>query len=124
MKLKEVIDQVTELKPSQYQNTTFATWISLLDSQIYKECISKYEGTGVDEEPGPYDATADAETVLLVPEPYSELYVFYVSAQIDLWNAEISRYNNNMAMYNTRLSELKVWYNGTHLRKQTAIIEI
>ena len=50
-----------------------------------------------------------------MPEPYADVYIKYLFAQIDFVNAEFARYNNSAAMYNTALSAYANFYRRTHL---------
>ncbi len=43
---------------------------------------------------------ADDDALLCVPEPYADVYVKYLFAQIDFVNGEFARYNNSMVMFN------------------------
>ena len=73
---------------------------------------------------GPYDPEQDMDTVLMVPEPYSDVYVKYLAAQIDYHNAEFARYNNSMVMYNMALTAFADWYNRTHMPLQNNYISV
>ena len=64
------------------------------------------------------------DTVLMVPDPYSSLYIKYLTAQIDFYNNEIARYNNSMAMFHVALSAFVDAYNRTHMPKQDNYIRI
>ena len=58
-----------------------------------------------------YDQDTDADHVLLIPEPWSQAYVFYLLAQIDYFNQETFSYNNNMSRFNAELQRFFDWYN-------------
>lgn len=119
MKIQDAISDVNALKPSQYDDMRMMKWLSDLDMKIWDETISWHENAS--ERPAEY---TDKETTLLVVEPYSELYIMYLSAQVDYWNGEYGRYNNSMAMFNTKLDEFARWYNKTHMPKQDVYIEV
>jgi len=72
---------------------------------------------------GPYDPEKDMDTVLLVPEPYSSLYVKYIAAQVDYYNGEIGRYNNSMVMFNMALASFADFYNRTNMPRQDNYIQ-
>lgn len=97
MTVKEAITQTDFIKPNQYDEQAKAKWLSQLDGMIWNEVISRYEEG---EPPGIYQYPQDAAKELLVPEPYSDLYIKYLSAQIDFSNAEYGRYNNEMMLFN------------------------
>lgn len=112
MKILEAITQLQGIKPNQYDDETHIRWLSDLDGLIFNEIIRWHEGA--DEVPhGPY-STDDLDTELLVQEPYSDVYIKYLAAQVDFFNAEMARYNNSMVMFNVALSTYADWYNRTH----------
>jgi len=74
--------------------------------------------------PWPYDPAKDMDAVLLVPEPYSGLYVKYIAAQVDYYNGEIGRYNNSMVMFNMALAQFIDYYNRTNMHRQDNYVRI
>ena len=56
-------------------------------------------------------------TVLLVPEPYSELYRWYLEMQIDLVNMELAKHNNSLMLFENAWREYAGMYHRTHLPK-------
>ena len=63
---------------------------------------------------GGYDRTDESgadSVVLLAPEPYSQLYVYYLCAQIDMQNQEFDLYRNNAALYNKAYSDYASYCN-------------
>lgn len=117
MKLTEAVMRVQTLKPSQYSIEDMTRWVSELDGLLYKEYVTWHEGVE-DVAHGPYDPIEDAETELMVPDPYSDVYIKYLMAQIDFYNYEISRYNQSMIMYNSALSAYTDWLNRNYMPKQ------
>lgn len=145
MTIQEAIDGITELKPHAYTDLKLAGWLSNLDRQIWRDVISWHENTAVavdydDDgvlitdmpEPDKYEMVAGVgeapdtapDVTLMVGEPYTDLYLMYLAAQIDYWNGEIGRYNNSMTMYNSKLAEYGNDYNRTHTPKQPVQNEI
>ena len=53
--------------------------------------------------------------MLLVPFPYTDMYLFYLSAPIDLGNAEIAKYNNNKQLFNNAYLTFSDYYTRTHM---------
>lgn len=114
MTINEAIAQVNALKPNTYDDAIKVAWLSNLDGQIYVECIRTHEGAEDIAMPL-YDKDVDMDTELLVKEPYSDLYVKYMAAQIDYHNAEFGRYGNSMVMFNASLDDFYAWYTRTHM---------
>ena len=130
MTIMGVITLLQSVKPHQYSEDTVIHWISDLEGLLYREIVCGHEmpvdevGYAVEIPHGPYDPEQDMDTVLMVPEPYSDVYVKYLAAQIDYHNAEFARYNNSMVMYNMALSALADWHNRNHMPLQNNYISI
>lgn len=116
MTLQEALAACDRMKPNACSETDKRRWLSDLDGLIDHEILAAHEGS-----PAPfsgYDDATPGDTVLLVPEPYADVYIKYLFAQIDFVNAEFARYNNSAAMYNTALSAYANFYRRTHLPLQ------
>ena len=131
MTLNDVITEVGALKTHQYTNAQVVAWLYRLDLKILNEIINQhyhYDADGELEDdvtaPEAYASSDgdDLATVLLVDDPYSELYIPYIYAMIDFNNGEFARYNNSMVMYNSMLQDYANWYNRTYTPKQTYYI--
>lgn len=111
------------MKPNQYEKETKIGWLSNLDGMIKKEIIDTHVGGDLIAFTG-YSIDTDLSTVLLVPEPYSDVYVKYLFTQIDFNNAEFTRYNNSMAMFNAAYSTYQNYYNRTVMPLQPNSITV
>lgn len=98
MKLREAIEKVNRLKENEYGESQIAEWVTELENYMIDNVFNKAEG--FDYEKKEYEYEESAEEELLVPDPYSELYVHYIASKIDYWNREMDSYNNSVAMYN------------------------
>ena len=106
MKIKDIIDLVDLKEPNSYSENEKIKWLSDLDGKIFNEVILTHEHDA-DAEFTPYTAKTDE---LLLDAPYGEdIYVHYVIARIAAGNAEVSRYNQQIAMYNAAYSQ---WWNN------------
>lgn len=61
----------------------------------------------------------DSEKELLVGQPYDELYVHWLCAQIDWNNREYEGYNNENAMFESVYRTFRNAYNRSHMPLQT-----
>lgn len=121
MKIIEAISRTDELKTNDYEQSEKVRWLAELDNKIYEEIIKTHEG-GCDVTYTPYTAdTALDTTELLADDAYAEMYIAWLSAKIDLNNAEIGKYNNQITEFNALYSAFWRWYNRTHAPKNTAI---
>jgi hypothetical protein len=123
MTIMEAVVALQELKPHQYDEATIVRWLSNLDGLLYNEAVKWHEGTeGLPH--GPYGPESDMDAVLMVPEPYSDVYIQYLSAQIEYHNGETGRYQNAMVMYNMALSAAQDYLNRTRMPRQDNYIII
>lgn len=113
MKIAEALDKINIFRPNQYSEKDKIGWLSNIDMSLYDAVVKQYEGA---EEFKGYDETTDIHTTdLLVKEPYAEdIYMYYLAMQIDFYNAEMGKYNNDALMYNTAYTTWRNEYNRVH----------
>jgi hypothetical protein len=112
MTLIEAIEMVDNLKPNQYDYAMKIKWLSDLDRSIVDEIISQHENPdNVAMDFNGYNEETDQDTMLIVNDPYSDIYVQYLIMKIDYFNNEPIRYNNSATMFNSRYLEYAKWYN-------------
>lgn len=132
MKIEEALALVDNLKPNQYDDQVKIKWLSDLDGKVFKEVIKTHELPFVEVEKIS-EITGESYTVLeqiepvyagyteydmgkelLVNEPYSDIYTYYIFAMIDFHNQEMDRYTNSMLMFNAKYDEFAAYYNRTY----------
>lgn len=114
--IKEIIEYVDSVKPNQYTTAQKIEWLSELDWQIYKEVMLTNEAEDVIEFSGYKEG--DEEKFLIVEEPFSNLiYCPYIEAKIDYNNAEYSKFNNSMTMFNSTYQEYQKYYRKNHKQR-------
>lgn len=113
MKIAEAIDKIDVFRPNQFSQKDKISWLSNIDRSLYDAVIKQYKEAEVFEG---YDETTDIhKTDLLIKEPYAEdIYMYYLAMQIDFYNAETGKYNNDAVMYNTAYTAWRNEYNRTH----------
>ena len=105
--MNSTIAYIDSVKPNVFEEETKYNWLNRLEGMISVEVHG-------DAEPAQYDLPADADTELLVPHPYDDIYALYVGAMIDFYNKEYNNYNNSMLMFQERLEAYKRWYIQRH----------
>ena len=120
MTIQEAITQTDDLKPNYYSDEQKIRWLSRLDKQIRLEIIDTHEGAPEEAFSG-YTAETDTDTVLLVPEPYDEVYIHWLQTQIDLNNAEYEKFNNSNMLFAAAYSSYANAYNRSHMPKETRV---
>ena len=117
MTIAEAIARANELKPNVFKDNIKRDWLSDLDSTVMIEIIRTHEG---DEEYtgfAGYDDSTDGSTVLLAPEPYSDMYVLWLISKIDFYNGEFDRYSNTAAEWGAKYRDFADFWNRTHTPK-------
>lgn len=121
MTIAEAIAMIDALKTNKYTSAQKIRWLSDCDSTIFNDIILTHDPD--DDTPetfAGYTSATSTSTVLLAPAPHDMLYIWYMGAQIDLANRELSMYNNSISLFNTVLQGYASYYNRTHLPIQQA----
>ena len=100
------------MPPNLFTTPDTQRCLERLDGQVLSEVI----GTHAEIAPDAASGTAyTAATELLVPFPYAEeLYTAYIFSQIDLLNAEITRYTQAATQLAAAWRQYADWYNRSH----------
>jgi len=118
MKICEAIAQIDNLKPNTYSVKQKIYWLSQLESMVKRLVIDTHEGGEAISFDG-FQENVNPETVLLMPEPFSMAYVYWLEAQIHYANEDIDMYNSAILMFNASFSEYKADYKRNHVSKGT-----
>ncbi len=122
MTIQDAITQINNVKPHHYDDATVIRWLSDLDGLLFHENVRWHRSCDKIQH-GPY-CPDKLNTVLMVPEPYSDVYIKYCAAQIDYHNGETDRYNQSVVMFTLAQEAFIDWFNRTHMPKQRSYISI
>lgn len=117
MTIIEAIERIDASKPNACTQEEKIAWLSELDGMIKRDIIDTHE----DGEEIIFDGYTDETPVgteLIVGKPYDELYVHYLEAKIDYFNAEYTRYNNSSIKFSDAYSNYAKDYNRSHMPKK------
>lgn len=117
MTIQDAIIRTDALTHNTYTNSDKINWLSRMDSMVKRLIIDTHEGAEAVSFTG-YDDGTDMDTVLLVPEPFDEVYLRWMEAQICYHNGEYDKYNNAIILFNTAFDAYKSYYTQTHLPLQ------
>jgi len=80
MNLRELLTTVDQLRPNAFTDAEKIRMVNTVEGRIYKDILSKYEG----EEPVfvPF-AEGQEERELVVPVPFTNIYVYYLISMMD-----------------------------------------
>jgi hypothetical protein len=112
--VKQIIELVQRLRPSEYQTSDLLQWLNELEGRIFEQVIRTHIG-------GPEKRTVFDETnweqTPLAGGAYEALYTNWLFAMIAYYNAEELRHNNHIVMHNELMDMFKAQYNQEHLPK-------
>lgn len=114
MTIQEAITRLDALIFNTYSNDDKIRWLSGLDTAIKQQIIDTHEG-GQDVKFFGYTPHTPADTVLLVPAPFDEVYLRWMEAQIHYHNGEYDKYNAAIILYNTAFDAYASYYNKHHM---------
>lgn len=120
MKVLEAIYEADALNPNTYPVQQKVRWLSRLDLRVQCEVIGTHED-GVE----PYtgyergDINSELDRELLVGEPFCEMYVHWLTAQIAYCNREIAGFNAANAMFEAVYGDFRRQYHAAHRPKSS-----
>lgn len=119
MTVPEVLMEIGRVKPHQYTPDTLTRWLSELDGRVWEDLLSNY--LPEEQKPAfPYSG-GDALTQLLIPFPHDDIYIKWLTAQIDFHNGDFERYNNAMMMWQEQYQGYLDSYTRSHKGKAVYI---
>lgn len=110
MTVREAIDKTDALMPNVCAYAKKASLLAALDERTENEFFSYFSDnarcfSGGYEEP-------DKE--LLIPDPFSELYVSYLALKTALSEGDVAAFSNFSQLFNTEYLAFKNWYIRFH----------
>ena len=113
MKIIEALNAIDDIYPNTCTTEEKVGWLSTLDEKVKKSIIDTHEG-GDNVVFERYTADTSLDTELLIPSPYTDVYLYWLQAKIDYWNGETKRYNNSISQYNAEYRAFENAYNREH----------
>ena len=113
VKIKDIISQFNALKPNQFDDKLKLKWLSDFDGMVYDTVLTTHEGEVSEWKPYTND-----EEILLIEDPYSEVYISLLTYKVDYFNQEYDKYNYSALMFASQLEAYQNYYNRTHLPLQ------
>lgn len=110
MTLQEALDITDEMKPNMMRRDLKIKYITEIEQLIHEEILMAHEHTPEEEEKPVYTEETDPGAVLIVPDPYSMVYVYWVMTKIDMQNQEDARYNIDRAHFENQYDAMSDWW--------------
>jgi len=122
MTIAQALAQIDALAPNTFSAAEKLRWLSEAEGHVAEEILKAQQGAESVSFFG-YDETTDTATALLAPPPYDSLYRFYVEAQMDYANGEVTRCNNARGEWNNAFAAYQAYCTRTRrpLAAQSAL---
>lgn len=106
MTIQDAIAWVDRKKYNIYTREDKLRWLSEQDTEVWMFLSRFEEFQGVFKG---YGEDTDLSRQLLVPEPFDQMYLRWLEAQIDYANQEFTKFNNAMALHAAAWREFTAW---------------
>jgi hypothetical protein len=93
-------------------------YLTEIEGLIWSEIVMKHEYDLNAIQRPQYTEDADPGTVLIVPEPYQMVYVYWLMSKIDMQNQEDDRYNVDRAHFENAYNTMSDWWTREHMPVQ------
>ena len=118
MTIQEALDQLDEMKPNMMSRRLKVKYLTEIEQLIYDEIVQKHVQA---EEPAGkpvYTEDSDPGTVLIIPDPYSSVYLYWLMTKVDIQNQEDARYNIDRQHFENAYDTMSDWYTREHMPMQ------
>ena len=105
MTAQQIINQADKLHLAQVDADLQLQWLQDLQLQVWQEVLSKCENA---------PQKPQADTDLLIEDPYTDVYVYYLLRQGALQFGDVEQYNQYQALFSSRYREFAAWYLRSH----------
>ena len=118
MTIQEAIDRADEMKANMMAPGLKIKQLTIIEQLIWEEVVMRHEHPAELDTRPVYTEETDPTTKLIVPDPYSDVYVDWLLTQIDRQNQEDARYNVDRAHFENSYDTMKTWWTRTHMPRQ------
>ena len=113
MTIQEMITLCDDTRPNVFTEKQKVLWLNEVEHKAVDEVFNRAADSFV--EWTPYEWDTDAETELLIPDQYNDVYLTYLYSKMDFTLAEIQRYNGDVALFQGAWQEFAGWYRRNHM---------
>jgi len=115
MTIQEALDTVDEMKPNMMTRKLKLKFLTEIEDLIHGEIVLKHVHPPEQDEKPYYSEDSDPGTVLLVPDPYSMVYVYWLMTKIDMQNQEDARWNIDRSHFENAYDTMSDWWTRNHM---------
>ena len=131
MTIRSIINRADALRNNRTEDSKKIRWLSELESLIYHDIVLTHEGAqaymNANEDGSfshrtlPYESD---RSELIAPFRFAKMYEAYLCCEIDLVHDEITKYTNDLALFNACYNAFAAWYNENHKPLEKAKIAV
>ena len=118
MTLQEALDYTDAMKPNMMDRQLKVKYLTEIEQLIWGEIVMRHEHTEEHETKPVYTEETEPGTELIVPDPYSMVYVYWLMSKIDIQNQEDARYNIDRAHFENEYDTMSDWWTREHMPLQ------
>lgn len=118
MTIKQAITRADLDRRNDISEIEKVGFLSELDLKIKNAVLDHYTDSGIFGEFKGYDIE-NPKTELLVQEPYTDIYLYWLRAKVALLDGDLEQYNNWNGLFQSAYSNFFNYYHKTHTRKRS-----
>ena len=118
MTLQKALDITDEMRPNAMSRQLKIVFLTEIEQLVHSEIILKHWHTPEQRTKPEYDVDTDPGTELLIPDPYSMFYPYWIISRIDEQNLEWDKFNNDRAIFENKYDTMNDWYRRNHMPLQ------
>ena len=110
MTVQEALDITDEMKPNMMDRNLKLKYLTEIEQLIHDEIVMTHVHSWAEARKPVYNDETEPGTRLIVPDPYSMVYVHWLMTKIDIQNQEDQRYNNDRALFENAYNTMSDWW--------------
>ena len=115
MTIQGALDYADQLKPNMMSRQMKIAFLTEIEQLFHQEVVMKHEHTEEQETMPAYDVDTEPGTELVVPDPYSMMYVYWLMAKIDLQNLEEDKWDRDTQRFEQAYGTAGDWWTREHM---------
>lgn len=115
MTIQEALDQLDEMKPNMMSRRLKMKYLTEIEQLIFDEIVMKHEHDPELVEKPVYTEDSEPGTELIIQDPYSMVYVYWLMTKVDIQNQEDARYNIDRMHFENAYNTMSDWYTREHM---------
>ena len=115
MNIQQALDMADNMLPNMMPRPMKIAFLTEIEQMIHNEIVLKHEHTEEQEVMPAYTENTDPGTELVIPDPYSNLYYYYIMAKIDEQNLEFDKFNAHWGLFENKYDTMSDWYTRNHM---------